>query len=93
MSYYLDGARIFRRKTGYPFTLHDVLPIVWLIDPKISMLEKCDYTVGLEGKLSRGAVIKQKDAYRLQTKCRKDFYYARSVDFAAFFRLMDERLY
>ena len=27
MSYYLDGARIFRRKTGYPFTLHDVLPI------------------------------------------------------------------
>lgn len=93
MSYYLDGARIFRQKTGYPFTLHDVLPIVWLIDPKISMLEKCDYTVALEGKLSRGAVIKQKDAYRLQTKCRKDFYYARSVDFAAFFRLMDERLY
>lgn len=92
MEYFREGIKIFRKETGYPVTLHDAVPIAWLLCPEIAELEQCDYTVALEGRATRGTVIKQKDAYRLNTQCKKQHYYAKKLDYNRFFELVSERL-
>ena len=89
--HFFEGVKVFRDKTGYPITLHDVLPAVWLLDPKVAKMDHCDYTVELSGNISRGAIIKKKDAYRNTRVAEKDFLYAETIDTGRFFRIFKER--
>ena len=34
--YFYEGVKIFQEKTGYPITLHDAVPVAWLICPAVS---------------------------------------------------------
>lgn len=93
MEYYKAGVRIFQEKLGYPITLHDALLIAYLIDPEILQMEHCDYTVELQGGLTRGAIVREIDGYSSDLTPVKEFYYAKSVRLDRFYQLVHDRLY
>ncbi|MGN0406238.1 MAG: nucleoside hydrolase [Bariatricus sp.] len=92
-TYYKKGMQLFRKKTGYVYTLHDALLIVYLLDPSVAEFVQSDYTVELAGKYTRGSIIFKTNAYDLNTTVQKHFYYARSIDVEKFLRYVKERIY
>lgn len=93
MQYYKKGIQIFREKTGYVYTLHDVLLIAYLLDPSVSEMVQSDFTVELSGQNTRGAIVFKTNAYDIHTDVRKDFYYAGSMDVERFRKLIKERIF
>lgn len=91
--HFFEGVKVFQNTTGYPITLHDVLPAIWLLDPQVATMDRCEYTVELSGEISRGSVVKKKDAYRNTNIAEKDFLYAETIDTGRFFRIFKERFY
>lgn len=93
MQYYKSGVRIFQEKLGYPITLHDALLTAYLVDPQILEMEHCDYTVELQGSMTRGAIVREVDGYSSDLKPLKEFYYAKSMCLERFYKLVHDRLY
>ena len=93
MQYYRSGVRIFQEKLGYPVTLHDALLTAYLVNPEVLEMERCDYTIELQGSLTRGAVVREVDAYSVDTNPSKEFYYARKLHLEKFYELVQSRLY
>lgn len=93
MQYYKTGLQIFRKKMGYVYTFHDVLLIVYLLDPTVAEMEQSDFTVELCGYHTRGAIVLKTNAYDLNADVEKDFYYAKSMDEQRFRKLIEERIF
>lgn len=93
MAYYKKGIEVFRRKTGYVYTLHDALLIAYLIDPFVAEIEKGNFTVELQGAMTRGCMVSLTNAYDLVPEVEKDFYYAVNLDQKRFMEIVRERLY
>lgn len=93
LQYYKRGVEIFRKETGYPYTFHDVLPIVYLIDPTVVELQQGDFTVELSGSHTRGAIVHRQNAYEIAPPFEKDFYYAKSMDVEKFLGFVRERFH
>lgn len=93
MQYYLKGSQIFREKTGYVFTFHDVLLMAYLLDSSVAKLKKSDFTVELAGANTRAAIVFRTDAYAIDAKSHRDFYYAEHVDIEKFRQMVRERIY
>lgn len=84
MQYYKKSIALFREKTGYVYTFHDVLLIAYLLDETVVELEQNDFTVELAGRYTRGAIVFKTNAYDLHTDIQKDFYYTKSIDVKKF---------
>lgn len=92
MMYYRQGIEIFKEKTGYPVTFHDVLLIAFLIDPTIVELKQSDFTIELSGASTRGAIVFKVNAYEIHSKTDKNFRYAVKMDEAKFKELILKRI-
>lgn len=93
MQYYQKGLLLFRKKMGYTYTFHDVLPIIWLLDPTVVEMKQSDFTVELSGQKTRGAIVFHTDEYEMHADVQKDFYYASSMDIKKFRNHIKERIY
>lgn len=93
MQLYRRGCRIFREKTGYAFTFHDVLLVAYLLDSSIAELKKSDYTVELLGENTRAAIVFRTNAYEIDAKSHRDFYYAEHIDIEKFRQMVKEKIY
>lgn len=93
MQYYKSGVKIFQEKLGYPITLHDALLTAYLVDPGILQMEHCDYTVELQGSMTRGAIVREVDSYSADLKPVKEFYYAKNICLDRFYKLVHDRLH
>ena len=91
MAYFSEGVDIFRKKTGYPLTFHDVLLPVWLLDKNTVELQKGSFTVELSGRLTRGTLVDKNDYYDTRICTEGDFYFAKSVDTERFYSILEER--
>ena len=89
MEYYLRGVDMFRNKTGYPITLHDVLLVAYLIDPQVVTLKKGQFSVELAGRLTRGTMVDRSNYYEIDPQIEKNFRFAEKVDLERFFGVMD----
>ncbi len=89
MEYYLRGVDMFRNKTGYPITLHDVLLVAYLIDPQVVTLKKGHFSVELAGRLTRGTMVDRSNYYEIDPQIEKNFRFAEKVDPERFFGVMD----
>ncbi|MBF4691990.1 nucleoside hydrolase [Fusibacter ferrireducens] len=92
MMYYRNGIEIFKEKTGYPVTFHDVLLIAYLIDPSIVELKQSDFTIELSGTSTRGAIVFKVNAYEIHSKTDRNFRYATKMDEAKFRDLVIKRI-
>lgn len=90
LDYYLEGIRIFREKTGYSVTFHDVLLVAWLIDNQVVSLKEGEFTVELSGKLTRGTMVDLANDSHPGPPSEKMFRFAQSVDLDRFYRIIDE---
>ena len=93
MQYYQKGIQIFREKTGYVYTFHDVLLMAYLLDEEVVETEQSDFTVELSGTYTRGSIVFNTNAYALHTNIAKDFHYAKSMNVKKFRELVNQRVY
>lgn len=93
MQYYKKGIELFRKKTGYVYTFHDVLLMAYLLDKKIAQMERGDFTVELAGSRTRGSIVFNTNTYDLYTDVQKDFYYAKSMNKERLKELIKQRLF
>lgn len=93
MQYYKKGAKIFNKKTGYPYTLHDALLVAYLIDNSVLKLTKSDFSIELSGENTRGAIVFKTNPYDIIEKSEKDFYYAEHADIPRFWEIVKERFF
>lgn len=89
MDYYLRGIEIFREKTGYPVTLHDVLLIAYLIDPGVVALRRGHFSVELAGRLTRGTMVDRSNYYEIDPQVERNFHYAAEVNPERFWSVME----
>ncbi len=92
MDYYRRGVEIFRKTTGYPITFHDVILIAFLIDSSIVQLKQSDFNIELSGEKTRGAIVFKTNAYEIDLKTDKNFYYAKKIDILKFNKLILQRI-
>lgn len=90
MDYYLKGVDIFREKTGFPVTLHDVLLVAYLIDPEVVGLKQGHFSVELAGRLTRGTMADRSNYYEIDPQIEKNFRFAQTVDVKRFWDVMEQ---
>ena len=90
MDYYLKGVHIFREKTGFPVTLHDVLLVAYLIDPEVVGLKQGHFSVELAGRLTRGTMVDRSNYYEIDPQIEKNFRFAQTVDVKRFWDVMEQ---
>lgn len=90
MDYYLKGVDIFREKTGFPVTLHDVLLVAYLIDPEVVGLKQGHFSVELAGRLTRGTMVDRSNYYEIDPQIEKNFRFAQTVDVKRFWDVMEQ---
>ena len=89
MEYYLRGVDMFRNKTGYPITLHDVLLVAYLIDPQVVTLKRGRFSVELAGNLTRGTMVDRTNYYEIDPPVQGNFRFAEEVDLERFWSVME----
>lgn len=90
MDYFLEGVSLFQKTTGFPVTFHDVLLTAYLLDPEVVSLQRGDYTVELNGSMTRGTLVSLSNYYETDRPKEGRLLFASHVDTRRFFQLLEQ---
>lgn len=90
MNYFLEGVSLFQKTTGFPVTFHDVLLTAYLLDPEVVSLQRGDYTVELNGSLTRGTLVSLSNYYEIHSPEEGRLQFAAHVDAKRFFQILEQ---
>lgn len=93
LQYLYKGMEMFMERTGYPITLHDALLIAYLIDEKLITLNQGDYSVELNGSLTRGTIVHKTNYYEVEQAVDKKFFYASDINLNEIMNLIMKRAF
>lgn len=90
MDYFLEGVSLFQKATGFPVTFHDVLLTAFLLDSEVVSLQRGDYTVELNGSLTRGTLVSLSNYYEIDAPEEGRLLFASHVDTERFFQILEQ---